>query len=1224
LSRARLPRSAGPRKKPGTTGNARLYERQEIHLARLQTLTRLNQFIASSLDMNEVLREIARTAATLLEGASAAFALVDEATQTVEIRAWSDESIGRDFPKRTLCFGEGVVGWIAVHRQPVNLPDMSVDDRVFPHDWLSAHGFTSLLGVPVIHDGALLAVLCLNGRRPFVLSAEDQDVLDAFVGQAAVAIRNARLFDETAARQRGAEALVELGRALSETLDPGVVGQRTAESVLALLGGQIAGLYRLEEATGALVSTAVAGVGPAFGRNVVFAPGTGVVGVALRERAPVVTADLLTDPRVTFTPDLRARIERAGYRAVLAVPLFIKDRVIGALSVGDAPGRAFRPEDAQLLQTFAAQAALALENARLFEESAARRREAEALAEVGRAITSSLDPQTILSFIVDRACVLLGTQRSAVGLVDSNQPETIMFVVATLGMSPAFENLQPRHPRDGTTAATITERRPVWSADLLNDPAFDLSPATRALVEGEGYRAVLSVPLTVGDRVLGALVTYRDTVGPFAARQVELLQALADQAAIAIHNSQLYAEAERRRREAEVLAEVARAITASLDLDTVLQRITAGAKDLVGSDVATLWLRESGAAAITLRYPVGSRYQPGRAFSIEPGKGLGGRVLLTGRPIRTLDYAADPAFSKDYVGAVRKDEVIAVLAVPIKSESRVAGVLFVANRSCRPFTDRDEAILMRLADEAAIAIKNAQLFASEREKERRYRSLFENANDPIATFALDGTVTSANPEAERMMGYSAAELSGRHFSEFAHPDSVEQVEDCARLVLSGARVPPAFEAVMIRKDGTQVTVEGRGSAIRDDQGRVVGCQVIYRDMTERKRAEEALRQSEAQLRQSQKMEAVGRLAGGVAHDFNNLLTVITGRTELLLARLPVDDPRRRDLELVKKASARAAALTHQLLAFSRKQMLQPRVLDLNGVVAGMAQMLEPLIGENIDLITMLDPGLGRVKADPGQIEQIIVNLAVNARDAMPQGGRLTIETANVELDEAFVEAHPGSSAGAHAMLCVRDTGTGMTAEIQAHVFEPFFTTKGVGKGTGLGLATVYGIVTQHEGYVRAESAPGVGTAVSIYLRRVPADTEGAASLLSDARMPVASETVLVVEDESELRALATELLDGAGYAVLSAGSPNEALEVVRRHRGPIHLLLTDVVMPEMSGRDLAGRLQPVHPEMRVLYMSGYTDDAIVHHGVLDPGTALLQKPFTTDGLTRMVREVLTR
>jgi CheY-like chemotaxis protein len=372
------------------------------------------------------------------------------------------------------------------------------------------------------------------------------------------------------------------------------------------------------------------------------------------------------------------------------------------------------------------------------------------------------------------------------------------------------------------------------------------------------------------------------------------------------------------------------------------------------------------------------------------------------------------------------------------------------------------------------------------------------------------------------------------------------------------------------------------------------------------------------------MEAVGRLAGGVAHDFNNLLTVITGRTELLLARLPADDPRRRDLELVKKAAARAAALTHQLLAFSRKQTLQPRVLDLNGVVAGMAQMLEPLIGENIDLITMLDPGLGRVKADPGQIEQIIVNLAVNARDAMPQGGRLTIETANVELDEAFVEAHPGSSAGAHAMLCVRDTGTGMTAEIQAHVFEPFFTTKGVGKGTGLGLATVYGIVTQHEGYVRAESAPGVGTAVSIYLRRVPADTGGAASLLGDARMLVASETVLVVEDESELRALATELLDGAGYAVLSAGSPNEALEVVRRHRGPIHLLLTDVVMPEMSGRDLAGRLQPVHPEMRVLYMSGYTDDAIVHHGVLDPGTALLQKPFTPDGLTRMVREVLTR
>jgi CheY-like chemotaxis protein len=304
-------------------------------------------------------------------------------------------------------------------------------------------------------------------------------------------------------------------------------------------------------------------------------------------------------------------------------------------------------------------------------------------------------------------------------------------------------------------------------------------------------------------------------------------------------------------------------------------------------------------------------------------------------------------------------------------------------------------------------------------------------------------------------------------------------------------------------------------------------------------------------------------------------------------------------------------------------MLQPRVLDLNEIVTGVIQMLQRLIGEHIDVVTALDPTLGLVTADPAQIEQIIVNLAVNARDAMVQGGRLRIETANVELDDAFVAAHPGASAGAHAMLAVSDTGAGMTPEVQAHIFEPFFTTKEVGKGTGLGLATVYGIVKQHEGYIAVESAPGAGTTLRIYLRRVAEPAAGAEPGPAHAGVPSASETVLLVEDENDLRALATEILDGAGYAVLVAGGPGEAMERARRHTGPIHLLLTDVVMPEMSGRDLAERLTPARPEMKVLYMSGYTADTIVHHGVLNPGTALLQKPFTPDALTRKVREVLT-
>jgi PAS domain S-box-containing protein len=736
---------------------------------------------------------------------------------------------------------------------------------------------------------------------------------------------------------------------------------------------------------------------------------------------------------------------------------------------------------------------------------------------------------------------------------------------------------------------------------------------------------VLSVPLLVGDRVVGVLVTYRNDVGPFTDRQVELLQAFADQAALALENSRLFEESERRRRESEVLAELAQAITASLDLSTVLRRIADGAKDLVASDIAAIGFREGDADNVTVRYRVGSRFAD-RVLIVEPGKGLSGRALVTGRPQRTDDYPNDPTFDAENTAIAVADGVVAAMAVPIKTDERVEGTLYVARRSHRPFTERDEAVIVRLAGEAAVAIKSAQLFARERASEARKGAILSAALDCIITIDHQGRIVEFNPAAERTFGYTAAEALGQELAELIVPPPLREQHrrGLAHYLTSGHGpvIGRRLELTARRADGSEFPVEVAIIAIPTDGPPMFTG--FLRDISERRRAEEALHQSEAQLRQSQKMEAVGRLAGGVAHDFNNLLTVITGRTELLLLRLPADDPRRRDIELVRKTADRASSLTHQLLAFSRKQMLQPRVLDLNGVAATMAQMLKPLIGETIELITLLDPALGRVKADPAQIEQILMNLAVNARDAMPQGGRLTIETANVELDDAFVEEHPGSSTGPHAMIRVRDTGTGMSAEVQAHVFEPFFTTKGVGKGTGLGLATVYGIVKQHGGYVGIESAPGEGTSVSVYLARVAATGDGPSEPEPDAPRATVSGTVLVVEDEQELRELTAEVLGLAGYVVLSAASPTEALEISRSYRGPIQLLLTDVVMPEMSGRNLAELLLPAHPGMKVLYMSGYTDDAIVHHGVLDPGTTLLQKPFTPDSLTRMVGDVLER
>ncbi len=404
-------------------------------------------------------------------------------------------------------------------------------------------------------------------------------------------------------------------------------------------------------------------------------------------------------------------------------------------------------------------------------------------------------------------------------------------------------------------------------------------------------------------------------------------------------------------------------------------------------------------------------------------------------------------------------------------------------------------------------------------------------------------------------------------------------------------------------------------------GKSVGRVWSFRDVTERRRAEEALRRSEEQLRQSQKIEAVGRLAGGVAHDFNNLLTAILGYSELLLHGLPAGDPRHRSAEEIQRAAQRAAGLTRQLLAFSRRQVLEPRVLDLNAVVAEMDQMLRRLIGEHIDLVTVRGADLDRVRADPGQIEQVILNLALNARDAMPEGGKLVIETGNVELAEDAAHGQETLPAGRYVMLAVSDTGAGMDEPTRARLFEPFFTTKEMGKGTGLGLATVYGIVKQSGGYIWVYSESGRGTTFKIYLPRVEGEAEAPATSAAHARRG-GGETLLLVEDEERVRTLMSGVLARRGYCVLEARHGHEALEAAARSPAPIDLLVTDVVMPGMSGRELAERLQASQPRMRVLYVSGYTDDAIVHHGVLEAGAAFLQKPFDLESLAGKVREVL--
>jgi signal transduction histidine kinase len=400
---------------------------------------------------------------------------------------------------------------------------------------------------------------------------------------------------------------------------------------------------------------------------------------------------------------------------------------------------------------------------------------------------------------------------------------------------------------------------------------------------------------------------------------------------------------------------------------------------------------------------------------------------------------------------------------------------------------------------------------------------------------------------------------------------------------------------------------------------------LKKSKTEKEKAEaiEALRQTQEQLLQSQKLEAVGQLAGGVAHDFNNLLTVIMGYSQLSLEQLPADNPVRQNLEEISKAGEMAASLTRQLLALSRKQVMQPTVLDLNSVVPSMEKMLKRTIGEDIEMSTILQPDLGNVNADPGQMEQVIMNLVINARDAMPDGGKLTIKTADIYLDETFARHHIGVTPGPHVMLTVRDTGSGIDGSTQKHIFEPFFTTKEIGKGTGLGLSTVYGIIKQSAGTIWVESQVGKGTTFKIYLPRVYEDAEEHKHSTRSNQVPYGNETILLVEDADLVRHLAKEVLENKGYRVQEATSGRDALRISEQNQGPIDLLLTDVVMPEMNGHELASRLSSVRPEMRVLYMSGYTSDEIVHHGVLEQGIDFIQKPFSPEVLTLKVQEVLS-
>ncbi len=514
-----------------------------------------------------------------------------------------------------------------------------------------------------------------------------------------------------------------------------------------------------------------------------------------------------------------------------------------------------------------------------------------------------------------------------------------------------------------------------------------------------------------------------------------------------------------------------------------------------------------------------------------------------------------------------------------------------------------------------------------RRAEARFRALVEKNADLISLSDADGTVLYMSPAVEQVLARTPGYYLGRSWIDLIHLEDRARVRETLADLLSNPEASVHLQCRASHADGSDRWLEATCTNLLADPnvGAIVGN---LRNVTERKLGEIAVARAEEQLRQAQKMEARGNLAGGVAHDFNNLLSVILGYSQMLAEDLAPGDPRRADLESIEAAGQHGVDLTRRLLAFSRQQVLQPKVVNLNDVVSGLERMLRRLIGEDIELNALMTQGLGVVRVDPGQVEQVLMNLVVNSRDAMPQGGKLTIETHNVFLDAAYARSHIGAQEGRHAMLAVTDTGIGMDKAVLARMFEPFFTTKDKGKGTGLGLATVFGIVQQSGGTIWVYSEPGVGTTFKVYLPCVEStqahDDKNESIVPVGRRAPRGTETVLLVEDDEQVRALARTILRRLGYHVLEAPGGGDALLICEQHGAQIHLMVTDVIMPRMSGRQLAERLQLLRPQMKVLFMSGYTDDSVIHHGVLDSGVQFLQKPITPDSLAHKVREVLDK
>ncbi len=806
------------------------------------------------------------------------------------------------------------------------------------------------------------------------------------------------------------------------------------------------------------------------------------------------------------------------------------------------------------------------------------------MAEIGRIISSTLEIEEVYERFAEEVRKIIPFDRLAINTI--NPDNRTITVAYAIGIEIPERRQGDVVSLEGTLTEEILRTRSKVIVQMENETELEerfpsLLPSFRV-----GFRSFMSVPLISKDRVIGVLHFRSVKLNAYSEMDLRLAEGVGNQIAGNIANAQLFTD---YRRTAEMLRE---------------------------SEERYRTLVEESFDGIFIQRGLKIIFANHRLHEM-----LGYRE----GELEGLDHWL--VYHPDYQGLTRERAQARMRGEPVPSQYEVK----LLRKDGSSFDGEINAKVIGFSGEPGIQVwvrditerKQAEeILRTERE---RFRSLSENAPFGMAMVDKNGTFKYINPRFRELFGYDLNDVpDGRTWFRKAYPDRDYRHQVISAWLndltssVSGEKRPRVFTVRC--KDGSEKIINFIPVQLETGEN-LMTCD----DITGLKQAEEALRRTEEQLRQSQKMEAIGRLGGGIAHDFNNLLTVIKGYGQISLLELKKDDPLRGNIEEIQKAAERAANLTRQLLAFSRRQILDFKVLNLNLLLQDLDKMLRRILGEDIELVYALAEDLQKIKTDPGQVEQVILNLAVNARDAMPSGGKLIIETANVELDNTYASTHIGVTPGRYVRLSMSDTGLGMTPEVRDRVFEPFFTTKEKGRGTGLGLSTVYGIVKQSGGNIWVYSEPGIGTTFKIYLPGVDEKEDVLQQKREDIPLSRGTETILLAEDEPSLRDLASRILRDLGYDLLIAANGEEAIQIAQEQsEKEIHLLLTDVVMPRMGGKELADRLKISRPKMKVLFASGYTDDTIVHHGVLERGINYIQKPFTPDTLARTVRQVLDR